>query len=72
MKAPNLSLVNMLKTYCDSKADVTVWNAFYTMYNLGFITHETWLKFYNVCKDLVWDEEKQELIKMFDDDVVKN
>ena len=67
MKALNLSLINMFKAYYDSKADVTVWNAFYTMYNLGFIDHKTWLRFFEACKDWVWDEEKQEVTTMFND-----
>lgn len=71
MKNLNLNLKNMIQRYYDSKADQKVWDAYYVMYAMGFLTRETWNKFYEACKDWVYDEEKHAVIEMFTDKVVR-
>ena len=71
MKTNTLTLKNMIRTYYDCKADQKVWDAFYIMSATGFIAHETWTKFYEACKDWVWDEGKRCIVEMFTDVPVK-
>lgn len=71
MKTKALTLKNMIRTYYDCKADQKVWDAFYIMYATDFITHETWTKFYEACKDWVWDEDKHCIVEMFTEVPVK-
>lgn len=67
----NLNLKNMMQRYHTSHADDKVWDAFFQMYSMGFISYETWMKFFEKCKDWVWDEEKHCVITMFTNEVVK-
>ena len=67
----SLNLKNMKKRYFQSNADENVWNAFYKMYAMGFISMEVWNKFFEACKDWVWDEDKNAVIEMFTEKVVR-
>ena len=53
-----LNVKNMKETYKHAKKDMPkVWETFYTMYMMGFITSEEWNKFYDTCKDWYYEEE---------------
>ena len=66
-----LNLKNMMQRYYDSKADNKVWDSFFVMYSMDFISYNTWMKFFEKCKDWVWDEEKHCVITMFEEKIVK-
>ena len=57
-----LNVKNMVDAYAlalsssDDEAN-TVWDSFYTLHNFGFITRETWNRFYDNAHDLSRDGE---------------
>lgn len=69
----------MVREYARSRCDDQVWNMFYTMCGMGFITRKEWNRFWCKCSDwsysadrnliledggkVVYDCEKQTFIK---------
>lgn len=53
----NLTLKEMIKTINEAgiKERERVWTTFWNMYCLGFLTPETWNKFYEKCKSIDMD-----------------
>lgn len=50
-----LTLKNMLETYkasTDAEEAESIWDAFRLMYELDFISWDTWSKFYDECSAL--------------------
>lgn len=66
-----LNLKNMTEMYYRAYANEKVWNAFYQMYLLDFISYETWVAFFERCKNWVYDEDKHCVVTMFDNEVVR-
>ncbi len=68
----NLNLKEMVQAYIDYQCDEKLWNAFYTMTLTGFVSSETWEKFYKRCSawyigdDGLYDVNKK--IGVFDED----
>lgn len=67
----SLNLKNMIEMYYRAYANEKVWDAFYQMYLLGFISFETWDKFIDACGFWVYDKEKRKIITTFDNKVVE-
>lgn len=71
MKAKALNIKNMKETivnYSGNNEDfIKIWNDFYNMVCLGFISRETWVKFYDQCKDWEIDEERAVLTDGIED-----
>ena len=56
----NLNVKNMiieLITYSAGNQDAfnKIWDAYYRMYTLGFITRTEWVRFYDKCKGYYWE-----------------
>lgn len=66
-----MTLKSMMKIYYYGKASLDIWKAFCEMWGAGEIKNGVWDKFYDRCKDWVWDEEKQAVIEMFTGKVVR-
>ena len=61
----NLNLKNMKETLvnyseCQSEFD-KIWDTFYEMVCLDYISHDTWKKFYEQCKGWYVDETNAEI-----------
>ena len=70
----NLNLKNMKETLvnyseCQSEFD-RILHAFYYMVFLGFISQDTWRKFYDQCKGWYVDEENTEIRDSEHDDKI--
>ena len=70
----NLNLKNMKETLvnyseCQSGFD-RIWHAFYEMVCLGFISQDTWRKFYDQCKGWYVDETNAEIRDSEQDDKI--
>ena len=70
----NLNLKNMKETLvnyseCQSEFD-RIWHAFYEMACMGFISQDTWKKFYDQCKGWYVDEENTEIRDSEQDDKI--
>lgn len=70
----NLNLKNMKETLvnyseCQSEFD-RIWHAFYEMVCLGFISQDTWRKFYEQCKGWYVDETNAEIRDSEQDDKI--
>lgn len=64
MKAKTLNLKNMKETLVnysgDQKEFNKIWDSLYEMKALGFIAHETWVKFYNECCSwYIWEGDSR-------------
>ena len=56
----NLTLRNIMMDYATvkSRADmIYLWETFYTMHALNYITGSTWLRFFNECSHWYFDYE---------------
>ena len=45
----------------DQKEFDRIWDSFYTMSCIGFIDHETWVKFFNECAGWYIDDEGENI-----------
>jgi len=53
-----LNLKNMIEEYKNAKCKMEkVWETFYNMHMMGFISSDTWAKFFDKCKDLHYEED---------------
>lgn len=56
-----LNLKNMKETLVNYSGDQEefseIWNGFYKMFRMGFISWETWSKFFKQCHGWYYDEE---------------
>lgn len=53
-----LNVKNMKNTYMNAKSDMpTVWEAFYTMHCMNYISREEWEKFYKKCAGWSYDKD---------------
>ena len=57
----NLNYKNMVAEYMNARREMeNVWSAFFLMKVMGFISDDTWTKFFNKCKS--WHYESSESI----------
>ena len=70
----NLNLKNMKETlvnYSEYQSEFDrIWNAFYEMVCLGFISQDTWRKFFEQCKGWYVDETNAEIRDSEQDDKI--
>ena len=67
-KAKALNLKNMKETLVnysqDQKELEKIWDGFYTMTTLGFISRDTWKKFFDECKGwYIWEDDKRVCVR---------
>ena len=71
MSKKNFNLKNMIETYKNANGDMeTCWETFRNMYYMGFMEYETWVKFYDTCKDWYFDAPSNTVRRYGDDSVV--
>ena len=70
----NLNLKNMKETlvnYSEFQSEFDrIWHTFYEMACMGFISQDTWKKFYEQCKGLYVDEANAEIRDSEQDDKI--
>lgn len=75
MKAKALNLKNMKETivnYCNANNDdfTEIWRQFYSMTCMGFISADTWQKFFDQCHGWVVTDDGGKVVDMDNDDKI--
>ena len=67
----NLNVRNMKDTYLYARADMRkVWEAFYTMYQMDFISCDEWHKFFEACKSWEYDSTQNAVVDCMTGDLI--
>ena len=72
MKVKNLTYKNMVESYKEARADMnSVWDAFLTLRYMGYISEDTWLRFFNTCRSWDYNSELAQVIDADTGDVIR-
>ncbi len=67
----NLNVKNMKDTYLYARADMRkVWEAFCTMYQMGFISSDEWDKFFEACYSWEYDSSQNAVVDCITGDLI--
>lgn len=63
-----ISLERMIEIYVNSELDNDTWNMFREMHVHDLISESRWLKFYFRCSNLVFNDDRTEIIDITNED----